>query len=85
MAANMLARIGQLYRTEAEWNKLSAFIPEAGELVLYAPDETYSYARVKVGDGSTKLSELDFFIEAAAEAVFNKLTFSNIVDGGRIK
>jgi hypothetical protein len=85
MATNMLARIGQLYRTEAEWNKLSTFVPEEGELVLYAPDENFSYARAKVGDGSTKLSELDFFIESAAEAVFSKLAFSNIVDGGRIK
>ena len=80
----MLARISLLHKTEAEWDKLTTFIPEEGELVLYDPDENYDYVRLKAGDGTTKLSELDFFIESAAEAVFNKLTFSNIVDGGRI-
>lgn len=80
----MLARISLLHKTEAEWNKLSSFIPEEGELVLYDPDENYDYVRVKVGDGVHELSTLGFFVEAAAEAVFNKLTFSNIVDGGRI-
>lgn len=80
----MLARISLLHKTEAEWEKLATFVPEDGELVLYDPDENYSYIRIKAGDGITKLSDLDFFIESAAEAVFNKLTFSNIVDGGRI-
>ena len=80
----MLARISLLHKTEAEWNKLTSFIPEEGELVLYDPDENYNYVRVKAGDGVHELSALSFFMEDAAEAVFNKLTFSNIVDGGRI-
>lgn len=84
MQASMQARISFLHKTEAEWEKLSSFQPEAGELIVYDPDENYDYSRVKVGDGKRTLQELDFFIDSAAEAVFNKLTYSNIVDAGRI-
>ena len=84
MAANMIARISLLHKTEKEWAKLTDFVPAPGEIVLYDPDENYEYVRLKAGDGKSKLSELGFFVDAAAEAVFNKLTYSNIIDAGRI-
>jgi hypothetical protein len=84
MAASMTARISFLYKTEEEWKKQVDFAPDAGELVCYAPDRAYDYVRVKIGDGSTKLRDLPFCIDSAAVAVFNKLTYSNIVDAGRI-
>ena len=33
----MKARISQLHRTEAEWQKLTSWIPEPGELIIYDP------------------------------------------------
>lgn len=84
MATSMNARISLLHKTEAEWLKLSNFIPAAGELVVYDPDENFNYVRVKAGDGKTNLHELDFFVESTAKAVFNTLIFSNVIDAGRI-
>ena len=84
MSADMIARISMLYRTEAEWLKLSEFVPKEGELILYAPDENYDYVRIKAGDGNTNLHDLRFVVEEGAAAVFNTRTFANVIDGGRI-
>lgn len=72
MTPNMKARIGQLCKTEAEWNLLPKVVPFKGELVLYAPDRNHPYVRMKVGDGKTLLKELPF-------------TINDVIDGGRIK
>ena len=44
-----------------EWLKLGSWVPEAGELIVYDPDENYTYSRLKVGDGINTLQDL-FFI-----------------------
>jgi hypothetical protein len=80
----MKARISQLHKTEAEWQKFSSWIPEPGELVVYDPDGSYAHARVKVGDGKRTLSELDFFITSTIEDVLKQIRFEESVDGGRI-
>ncbi len=49
--------------TEENWNSATNFIPKKGELILYDPDTTYDYTRIKIGDGSTKVSALPFFID----------------------
>lgn len=53
-------RIQHKHDVEANWNLATNFIPLAGELIVYDVDATYDYARFKVGDGSTKLSDLPF-------------------------
>ena len=80
----MKARISQLHMTEADWARYSSLIPEAGELLVYDPDSTHPYARIKVGDGERKLSELDFFIDSAIAEVLRQVRFEDVVDGGRI-
>lgn len=82
----MKARISQLHKTETEWQKLSQWIPEAGELIIYDPDPIKSqlHARIKVGDGKRTLQELDFFIDSAIEEILNQISFSDVIDGGRI-
>ena len=57
----MRARISQLYKTEAEWSKLLKFKPYPGEIIIFAPDDQHSYARMKIGDGNTLLVDLPFF------------------------
>ena len=80
----MKARISQLHMTETEWQKYSQLVPEAGELIVYDPDTKHPHARIKVGDGKRKLSELDFFIDSAIAEVLKQVRFEGVVDGGRI-
>ena len=74
----MKARITLLHRAEKEWNKIN-FIPAAGEVIIYDPDEIYSYARMKLGDGKTFLNDLPFFVHMAVDE------YLNVVDGGRLE
>ena len=45
---------------EANWLLVPNFVPLAGELIIYSPDGTHGYCRLKVGDGSTSISNLQF-------------------------
>lgn len=47
------------HETESDWAQ-SSYVPALGEKVLYDPDSSYSYTRVKYGDGKTTVSELPF-------------------------
>lgn len=47
------------HETEADW-LLSSYVPDDGEKVLYDPDETYNYTRVKYGDGKNIVKDLPF-------------------------
>ena len=77
----MKARVSQLHNTEKEWLKLSTWKPEAGEIVVYDPDDTYKYSRLKVGDGKHTLQELGFFVDAATESILQQ---HKTLDAGRI-
>ena len=80
----MKARISQLHMTENEWLKYSSLIPEPGEFIIYDPDETHPYARIKVGDGVRTLTELDFFIDSTIGEILKQVRFEDSIDGGRI-
>ena len=81
--SNMKARICQLHKTEAEWNKLADFVPLCGELIVFDPDRQHRYARVKIGDGRTKLQNLSFLIDPAIEE-FLSTHCDKIIDAGRV-
>lgn len=66
---NINSRIQHKHDTEANWNKAINFIPKAGELIIYDPDENYVYSRIKIGDGVTIVTNLPF-IKAEAMGVF---------------
>lgn len=53
-------RIQQKHDIEANWLKATNFIPLAGELIIYDPDDNYSYERFKIGDGETLINNLPF-------------------------
>ena len=82
----MNARISQLHKTESEWTSTAhkGFMPKAGELVIYDPDASHPYARLKVGDGKTLLKNLAFVVDAAAVDAIRTHRFDEFVDGGRI-
>jgi hypothetical protein len=77
------ARISQLHKTEAEWRKLPNFVPMSGEFIIYIQDEQHDYARIKIGDGITKLKDLPFFIDSAIDHHVTK-RFNDAVDAGRV-
>jgi hypothetical protein len=80
----MKARISQLHMTEVEWLKYSSLIPESGEFIVYDPDSSHQYARIKVGDGKRTIKELDFFIDSTIEELLKQIRFEDSIDGGRI-
>lgn len=52
----ILTRIQHKYDTQENWNKAVNFVPKKGELIIYSDIKKF-----KVGDGSSKLSVLDFY------------------------
>ena len=79
----MKARVSQLHKTEAEWNSMTNFVPMQGEFIIFDPDKQHKYARLKIGDGSTKLNELPFFIDSTVDD-FIINNSAKIIDAGRI-
>ena len=53
-------RIINKHAIESDWFKAVNFIPLKGELIVYDPDDTYSYSRFKIGDGVTNVNDLPF-------------------------
>ena len=61
MEKELVTRIQHKYDSAENWNSIGdTFVPLAGEMVIYGPDETHPYCRIKIGDGKTKLGTLDF-------------------------
>lgn len=79
----MKARVSNLTKTEAEWSKIN-FIPLPGELVVYAPDDKFKYARFKIGDGNKTLQKLPFVMEAVASETLASYKRAEVFDAGRI-
>ena len=85
MKADMKARVSNLIKTEAEWQKLN-FKPLPGELIIYAPEKTdeFSCVRIKVGDGIHTIHDLPFVIDYTLD---ERLSIDNqvkAIDPGRI-
>lgn len=74
MANNTIkTRIINKHDTEENWDKATNFVPLKGEVIIYdpvefPPDSSFSsdavtglgYSKIKVGDGTTKVSNLPF-------------------------
>jgi hypothetical protein len=75
---NLSIRLIQSHDIKENWDKLEAFIPSAGEFIVYDPDASVNITRYKVGDGKTKLLDLPLLtgIPVTEETIF--------LDGGRI-
>ena len=55
--------MSQRHDIEAHWKLAKNFIPKAGEIIVYDPDETHDYARFKCGDGVTYVNDLPFIFK----------------------
>ena len=57
----------QKHDIEANWIKAgdaeNPFIPKNGEIIIYDPDDNYSYARMKISDGTTIITSLPFTLD----------------------
>lgn len=47
------------HETEADW-KLSSYVPDEGEQIIYDPDASHSNPRIKIGDGKKVADALPF-------------------------
>ena len=81
--SNIRARISQLHKTEAQWSLIPNFVPLHGELIIFDPDEYHVQVRLKIGDGSTLLRDLPFFIDSTIDT-FIVNNFDKVIDAGRI-
>lgn len=69
----MNARMKQKHDIEKNWNEAKNFIPFKGEIIVYDPDETHDYPRVKIGDGEHIPKELPFTTDFLLNGIkFNK-------------
>ena len=60
---NIKSRVVFKHDIEANWTQAINFVPKKGELILYDPDGNCDYTRIKIGDGSTKVSSLPFLFD----------------------
>ena len=60
---NIKSRIVHKHDVESNWNLATNFIPKQGELIVYDKDETHSYERFKIGDGTTTVGNLPFTLD----------------------
>ena len=60
-STTITAIIQQKHDTQANWEINGVdYIPLAGEIIVYDPDNTFTYPRMKIGDGSKTVEELEF-------------------------
>lgn len=77
-------RIIQKHDTSANWAQASNFYPEKGEIIIYDDVKDAAGApKIKIGDGSTKVSNLPFASEVTLSNLGITATASeiNILDG----
>ena len=66
------------HETQADWDK-STYIPDKGEKVLYDPDASFPYTRVKYGDGTRSVKNLPFAISEISFTQADRDALSNVV------
>lgn len=58
--ATIKTRIQLKNDTEANWRRALHFSPMRGEIIIYSPDDSHPFSRLKVGDGTTNVNDLPF-------------------------
>lgn len=84
MSNTLHARIIHMHDVESVWNTIPEFIPKCGEVIVYDVDETHKSPRFKIGDGVTKIVDLQF---GASDALNEIAVWDNnigYIDAGKI-
>jgi hypothetical protein len=50
-----------------------------GELIIYDPDDNYSYPRMKLGDGNTLINDLPFLYEDRLDRFYDNVNKTNLL------
>lgn len=77
-------RIISTHDIEANWNTCTAFIPNAGEIIIYDCDALHSYERFKIGDGIHSIVELPFAVDSVIQSMLHIEKNIIYADAGRI-
>lgn len=85
MAKEIKTRIVLKHDIEANWNKAITFIPKKNEFIFYDPDANYNFYRVKCGDGTTLLNNLNFIMWDSADVANGAVSAKNYLTGGTIE
>ena len=82
MANNVItvnnARIILKNGTEANWNKVTDFIPKKGEMIIYNPDDKHSTPRFKVGNGQQLPKDLPFVKTSVSQEDLENITAAKL-------
>lgn len=81
---NIYSRMQQKHDVEANWIKAENFIPKAGEIIVYDPDDSHTHSRIKIGDGATLVNDLKFNLDGYAtegyvESLFERLSSDTVL------
>jgi len=78
---NVNSRIVHKHDTAENWAKATNFVPREGEIIIYDKDSEYTFQRMKIGDGVTKVNALPF-ISANTDGEGNIITetYVNVSD-----
>lgn len=80
--ATFNSRIILKHDTEQNWEEATSFVPKKGELIIYTPDDTHSYPRIKVGDEQHIPKDLPFLTNNDfSNENQNKLASTNLAYG----
>lgn len=73
MAKEIKIRSQQKNDTEANWVKATNFVPLKGEIIIYNDKKN-----LKIGDGTTKVNSLDFFMKEMSDdtvaSIYNSIS-----------
>ena len=72
-------RMAQRKDSEENWNK-STMKPLAGEIIIYSKDEGHNYPRIKIGDGETPVTELEFIDDHLKEDIESVREYAKNID-----
>lgn len=61
---NIKSRVVLKHDIESNWLLATGFSPLNGEIVIYDPDESHSYSRFKIGNGTDNVNSLPFVDDA---------------------
>lgn len=76
MIKTFKTRVLNRYDTESNWNSVQA-IPLEGEIIIYKTDE---FPKIKVGDGTSSASQLDFINDAISDEVIDEICSAEVTE-----
>lgn len=76
MIKTFKTRVLNRYDTESNWNNSQA-IPLKGEIIIYETDE---FPKIKIGDGASYASQLDFINEAISNEAIDEICSTEVTE-----